>query len=212
MYLAFFVKMSDKGLMTRRKREYRATQRDRYRRSVFISEYTRKKYPSIYKEADNFYQKLLKQYPTKTKLTACFEFKVWEVGLQKDYEPATLQKDDESATLQKDYEPPTSAENAIQLNIPLMNSADVQEMQTSLVFGDIYPSLHEEINPEIVNEVINEIRESNVVDEIVSEIEETNADIFNCPDEDMNDMIEDEINISLSELDPLEKELLKYFL
>ena len=206
--------MSDKSLMTRRKREYRATQRERYRSSVFITEYTRKKYRSIYEEANNFYQKLSKQYPTKTKVTTCPEFKAWEATLQKDYEPATLQKDYEPATLQKGYEPiDLSAENTIQLNIPLMNSADIQEMQTSLVFQDIYPALLEEINPEIVNQIMNEIRESDDVDEIVSEIvseiEETNANLFNCSDEDMNDMIEAEINNSLSQLDQLEKELLK---
>ena len=231
--------------MTRRKRQYRAAQRERYRSSVFITEYTRKKYRSIYEEANNFYQKLSKQYPTKTKVTTCPEFKAWEATLQKDYEPATLQKDYEPATLQKDYEPATlqkdyepatlqkdyePAENTIQLSIPLMNPAEIQEIQTSLVFQDIYPSLLEEINPETVNQIMNEIRESDDVDEIVSEImneiresddvdeivseiiseiEETNANLFNCSDEDMNDMIEAEINNSLSQLDQLEKELLK---
>ena len=135
--------------MSRRKSEYRAIHRERHRHAVFITEYTRRKCISIYEEANKLYEQLSKQYPTKTKLTTCPEFKIWEKSLQKDRTP----------TAPADI----SSEQSIQLNIPLMNANDVQETQDSLMFADVYPSLMEEINHEVLEQVMNEIRESDDV-------------------------------------------------
>ena len=213
--------MPETALLTVRKREYRITQKERYRRSVFIAEYTQRKYNNIYEEANRFYQKLVKQYPTKTKLTTSPEFKAWEGTLQKDHDPATQMAPSISfttTTTSIDLSPQTSSSftttttpidlspqtsssfttttTPIQLNIPLMDSNEVQEIQDTLPFQEIYPSLREEITPEIIDEIVNEIHESDV-------------DIFNC-DEDLNDILNSEINISINELTPLEKELLRY--
>ena len=225
--------MSEKALMTARKREYRTTQRERYRRSVFIVEYTKRKHKRLYEEANSFYEKLVKRYPTKTKLTTSPEFKTWEATIEKDHDPATcpefktweatIEKDHDPATcpefktweetIEKDHDPATqmahisissstttpndlSSLHNIQLNIPLMDSNEVQEMQDTVVFQDIYPSLLKEINPEIL-------------DQIISEIEESDVNIFN-DDEDINDILNIEINNSMNELSPLEKELLMH--
>ena len=200
--------MSEKSLRTARKRESRARQTERYHRLAFIAEYTMRKYRSIYEEGDSFYQKLLKQYPTKTKLTSCPEFKVWEAEIKKTHDsPIPMAPISNSTTTELRSVTTTTTTTTtpadfgltedIQLNIPLMNASDVQETRDTLVFQDIYPSLLEEINLDIFNQ-------------IVSEIEEADANIFNHYDEDMNDIIEEEINNSLSQIDPLEKELLYY--
>ena len=78
-----------------------------------------------------------------------------------------------------------------------MNQVDVQETKDALVFQDIYPSLVEEINTEVFNQIVHEI-------------EEGDPDFFDDYDEDMNDFIQDEINISLNQLSDLEKEFLNY--
>ena len=255
--MSFFAKMSEKDLMTARKREYRTTQRERYRRSVFIVEYMQRKHKRIYEEANSFYQNLEKRYPTKTKLTTCPEFKTWEATIEKDHDPA-IQMAPISISSSTTTPIDLSSQHNIQLNIPLMDSNEVQEMQDTLVFQDIYPSLLKEINPETLEQIISEIQESDVniqlmdsseiqesdvniqlmdssevqemrdtpvfqdihpsllkeinpetLDQIISEIEESDVNIFNY-DEDINDNLNIEINNSMNELSPLEKELLMH--
>ena len=178
LVIFFFAKMSEKALMTARKREYRTTQRERYRSSVFIVEYTQRKHKRIYEEAYSFYQKLVKRYPTKTKLTTCPEFKTWEATIEKDHDPATQMAPiiiSSSTTTPIDL----SSQHNIQLNIPLMDSNEVQEMQDTLVFQDIYPSLLKEINPETLEQIISEIQESDVNIQSMdsSEIQESDVNI-----------------------------------
>ena len=194
-------------LRTERKRQNRAKQTERYHRLAFIAEYTQIKYGNIYQEAERFYDKLHKQYPTKTKITTSPEFKIWQAEITKGQNPekqtaSTANSTRTTIELRSATTPLTptdqSSTDDIQLNIQLMNAVDVEETRNTLIFEDIYPTLVEEMNTEIFNE-------------IVSEIQEADPDIFNdIINEDMNDMIEDEINISLSRLDSLEKELLKY--
>ena len=227
--------MSEKNLSAVRKRESRAKQMKRYHRTAFIAEYTQIKYRSIYEEAESFYEKLYKRYPTKTKITTCVEFKSWEVGVRKEQGLSTrttsIHIDNSSSTttpinpsvgdnIQLNIEMMDSTQSAsididnsssttspinlrvddnIQLNIELMDSGQVQETRDSLVFGDIYPSLIEEINPEILDQIIREIQGSDV-----------NIFNYNESDQDINDILNDEINMSINELTPLEKELLKY--
>ena len=204
--------------MSRRKAQYRAIHRERYRQAVFIAEYTRRKCISIYEEANKLYEQLSKQYPTKTKLTTCPEFKIWEKSLQKGRTP----------TAPVDI----SSERSMQLNISLMNANDVQETQDSLVFASVYPSLMEEINHEIresddVNiqvmdstqmqdtPVIHDMQSSmteeiNIAaNEIIKEIERCDDNVFTY-DQDINDMVNIEINNMINELTPLERELLNY--
>ena len=201
-------------LRATRKREGRAKHREKYHHAAFITEYVQIKCKSLYEEADGFYQELYKRYPNKTKITTCNEFKVWEAAIKKDQETASITTDSCSSTTAPinpsvDDNIPLNIESSttttpinprvddnIQLNIELMDTDQVQETRDSLVFGDIYPSLIEEINPEIMDQVIHEIQGSG-------------ANIFDY-DEDINDILNDEINQSMNELSQLEKELLNY--
>ena len=213
--LFFFANMYEKALSTVRKKQYRVTQRDRYRRSTFIAQYTMKKYKDIYEEANSFYEKLDKRYPTKTKLTTAPEYQAWEASLEKNHDPGASRissSTTKTTTLEKNHDPGASRisssttktttttpmdlslQSNIELNIPLMDANEVREIQDTIVFDDIYPTLMEEINPETLEEIITELQES---------------DIFNY-DEDMNDILNNEIDNSMNELSALEKELLKY--
>ena len=231
--LFFFGKMADKKLSASRKSKYRAVHRERHRHAVFITEYTRIKHKAIYEEANKLYEQLSKQYPTKTKLVTCPEFKILEKSLQEDHTP-TAPADISSEQTQKDHTPTAPADiSSMRLNIPLMNASDVQETQDTLVFGDIYPSLMTEISPELLEQVMNEIHESDDVniqlmdssqiqdtsmtkeinitgDEIINELEVGDSDFFNHYDDDINDILNTEINNSLKELSPLEQELLSH--
>ena len=79
------------------------------------------------------------------------------------------------------------------LNIPLMNTSDVQQTRDMIIFDDIYPSIIQEIDPTIIDQIIQEIEA------------DTTFDLS-----DMDDMVQDEINQAMNELSPLEKELLQY--
>ena len=215
----FFAKMSEKALRTTRKRESRARQKERHHHYAFIAEYTERKYTHIYEEADNFYKKLFKRYPTKTRLTTCPEFKAWELEIRKNQAQTTTQM---ASTNRSSEDPTTTTQMAstnrsseettttpidlsstdnMQINIQLMDSTEVQETRDTLMFQDIYPSLMQEINPETLQQIIREIQESDV-----------NRDIFNYTesDEDINDILNTEINNSMNELSALEEELLMY--
>ena len=192
---------------TVRKEEYRAKHKARYHRCSFITEYIRKKYQPIYKEADDFYQKLYQLYPNKTKLTTCVEFKRWEKETKitqpsttitrtpRTHEETTTRMDEETATQ-------TTSINNIQINIPLMNAEGVQQSKDMVMFEGIYPSVIEQINPEILEEIICELQQSDITCDMFNNI---NNDDHH--DEDLNDIINSAINDSLNELSELEKEL-----
>ena len=205
-----FVKMSEKSLMTTRKKENRARLKNRNHQLAFIAEYTRRKYKEIYEEADMFYQKLIVLYPNKTKITTCGEFKAWELQLKGTRDSSTTT----TTTTTTTQEPSTSSTSyeemtpidlcsipSMEINIPLMNSTEVQETRDTLMFQNICPSLTEEINPELLTQIIQELQQESDI-----------RDIFNNPefDEDMNEILNAEINDTMNELSPLEKELLKY--
>ena len=79
------------------------------------------------------------------------------------------------------------------LNIPLMNTSDVQQTRDMIIFEDIYPSIIQEIDPTTIDQIIQEIEADTTIDL-----------------SDMDDMVQDEINQAMYELSPLEKELLQY--
>ena len=192
----------------KRKRENMKKRTEKYHRTMFITEYTRKKYPEVYNEADNFYFKLLEMYPNKTKLTASLHFKAWEGTLTTVQEQEKTPSTGLPTTVQgQEKTPPTdlSTQRTLELNIPLMNHTEVEDVQVSIPFIDIQPSILEEINSDTIQNIIDEIQESGGM---VDEIERCYPNIFE--DHDINPMIESEIDERLAELDPLEKELLKY--
>ena len=186
--------MADKNSKSAQKKESRARTKEKYHRAAFIAEYTEKKYNHIYKEANQFYEKLYKRYPNKTKLSTCPEFKTWETEIEKGQEttpqPAPATITDLSST------------DNMQINIQLMDASDVQETRDTLMFQDIQPSLLDEINTETVDEILKELRECKVT-----------SDIFNYTEDEQG--IEDicmniEIDNAINELSPLERELLNY--
>ena len=195
------------SVRTSRKRENRAKHKERYHHGAFITEYLRKKYEPIYKEADDFYQKLYQLYPNKTKLTTCVEFKRWEKETKiiqpsttitrtpHTHEETTPRMDEETATQ-------TAFINNIEINIPLMNAEEVQLSKDMVMFEDISPSVIEQINPEILEEIICELEQGDITCDMFN-----NMNNDDHHDEDMNDIINSAINDSLNELSELEKEL-----
>ena len=193
---------------TLRKRENRTKHKERYHHGTFITEYIRKKYEPIYKEADDFYQKLYQLHPNKTKLTTCVEFKRWEKET-KIIQPSTTitrtpHTHEETTTTRMDEETATQTTsiNNIQINIPLMNAEEVQQSKDMVMFEDIYPLVIEQINPETLEEIISELQQGDITCDMFNNI---NNDDHH--DEDLNDIINSAINDSLNELSELEKEL-----
>ena len=61
-----------------RKRKYRSVQREKRRRSFFVHDYVRTKYPDIYTESNQVYQKFMDKYPTKLDFTKTYYFRKWQ--------------------------------------------------------------------------------------------------------------------------------------
>ena len=61
-----------------RKRNYRSVQREKRRRSFFVHDYVRTKYPNIYTECNGIYQKFMDKYPTKPDFTKTYYFRKWQ--------------------------------------------------------------------------------------------------------------------------------------
>ena len=155
--------MSGKNLNSTRKKENRTRLKNRNHHLVFIAEYTRRKYKEIYEEADMFYQKLIVLYPNKTKITTCGEFKAWELQFLETQDSSTTTTTTTTTTTQEPSTSSTFYEEmtpidldsipsipSMEINIPLMNSTEVQETRDTVMFQNICPSLTEEINPELL--------------------------------------------------------------
>ena len=65
------------------KRNYRVVQREKRRRSFFIHDYFRTKYPGLFNEANGMYQQFVDKYPTKVDFTKCYYFKKWQREMDK---------------------------------------------------------------------------------------------------------------------------------
>ena len=61
-----------------RKRQYRSVQKEKRRRTRFIHEYVRTKYPDIYNEGNVMYQTFVEKYPEKIDFTKLYYFKKWQ--------------------------------------------------------------------------------------------------------------------------------------
>ena len=205
------------------KRESRARHSELHRRNTFIADYVRVKHERIYEEANNFFSQLFDQYPEKRKLTTASEFIVWEKQIKRlktattgmDFS-STMELHDTTASTPVELHDTTASTPVelhdttastpvelhdttastpvdVCLNIPLMNTSDVQQTRDMIIFDDIYPSIIQEIDPTIIDQIIQEIEA------------DTTFDLS-----DMDDMVQDEINQAMNELSPLEKELLQY--
>ena len=206
-----------------KKRVYRANHRERYAQSTFISDYIRKKYTTIYDEANQFYKKLHQSHPKKTKLSTCAEYKLWEESLGKDVatmqdsatsimqDSATSIMQDSATSIMQDSATSIMQDSAtsimqdsittnFNINIELMNKEEVELTKDAIMLEGIQPSLVKEISPEIVAEIINELNQT-----------PTTQDIFDGDeDEEMNELINSVIEADFNQMTELEKELLMY--
>ena len=116
------------------KRKYRTVQREKRRRSFFIHDYIRTKYPGIFNEANSMYQMFVEKYPSKPDFTKSYYFKKWQrkidqtktclmiphlpilaspttlqqrATVQQPEEQATVQQSEEQATVQQPEEQAT---------------------------------------------------------------------------------------------------------
>ena len=60
------------------KRQYRSVQREKRRRTFFIHDYVRTKYPGIFNEANSMYQMFVQKYPHKADFTKTYYFRKWQ--------------------------------------------------------------------------------------------------------------------------------------
>ena len=60
------------------KRNYRTVQREKRRRSFFIHDYFRTKYPRMFNEANGMYQKFVDKYPGRADFTKTYYFRKWQ--------------------------------------------------------------------------------------------------------------------------------------
>ena len=198
-----------------KKRVYRANHRERYTQSTFISDYIRKKYTTIYDEANQFYQKLHQAHPKKTKLSTCAEYKLWEESLGKDV--ATMQDSttsimqDSATSIMQDSATSIMQDSAtsimqdsittnFNINIELLNKEEVELTKDAIMLEGIQPLLFKEISPETVTEIINELNQTPTTQDIFDDDE----------DEEMNELINSAIEADFNQMTELEKELLMY--
>ena len=72
------------------KRGYRAVQREKRRRSFFIHDYIRIKYPHLFTEANSLYQQFVDKYPAKADFTKSYYFKKWEREMNRNNNPVMM--------------------------------------------------------------------------------------------------------------------------
>ena len=72
------------------KRGYRAVQREKRRRSFFIHDYIRIKYPHLFTEANSLYQQFVDKYPSKADFTKSYYFKKWEREMNRNNNPVMM--------------------------------------------------------------------------------------------------------------------------
>ena len=70
------------------KRNYHTVQREKRRRTFFIHDYIRTKYPGIYTEANGMYQMFVDKYPHKADFTKTYYFRKWQKSM--DQRKSTL--------------------------------------------------------------------------------------------------------------------------
>ena len=65
------------------KRNYRVVQKEKRRRSFFIHDYIRIKYPELFNEANGMYLQFSDKYPNNPDLTKTYYFKKWKAEMEK---------------------------------------------------------------------------------------------------------------------------------
>ena len=151
LYLASLVQKMIPNTTTSSKKEKRRERDYGRRKDSFGMEYVRTKYPKIYGEALEFYEKIRKGYPTKHDLRKTTEFRQWKREEEQPLEPQA---------------PKTPPADNLQLRVPLWDTSTLtsaQNLETVaqevLGEGTIYPSLQDEIPSELIEEVLTELRE-----------------------------------------------------
>ena len=174
------------------------------RLGLFVADYVKHKYKSIYDEAIQYYAMLRHQNPNKIDLKRTEEYRLWakhqvqqnpgkkdhdEHPQQKDNDEYPQQKDNDEHPQQKDNDEPCFNDN-LQLQIPLLNLVSTQEKPpatvetqtletlTEEILGeDTVPSLEEELPDKLIKEIIDELKQYPELQNIFTDVEEFDMDI-----------------------------------
>ena len=171
---------------------------------LFVADYVKCKYKTIYDEAIQYYTMLRQKNPNKIDLKRTEEYRLWakhqvqqdpgkkdndEHPRQKDHGEHPQQKDNDEHPEQKDHGEPCFNDN-LQLQIPLLNCVSTQKKPTATVetqtletlteeiLGeDIVPSLEEELPDKLIKEIIDELKQYPELQSIFTDVEEFDMDI-----------------------------------
>ena len=163
-------KMAENTRILKKKEQRR--ERDRKRRvDTFGMEYVRVKYPNIYDESMDFYEKTRENNPDKCDLRKTQDFKRWKLNLERK----------EQTTCQPPIpKPPATSEltDNLELRIPLWDRDSLTSAQTLQTVADevlgegtIYPSLQNEISNDLIEKILEELREDPDLQDIFTSVE-----------------------------------------
>ena len=174
------------------------------RKVLFVSDYIYHKYYNIYSEAEEFFNSINSQYPTKRDLKKTPEYLVWknQIHPQTDIipaggpQPSSLSQEPlaHGTGEPKSREQPSSPNQErvytdnLHLRIPLIRhkpksattvTTEIQETVTEEIIqeGTIYPSIHEEISSEQMQKIIEELSLDPDLKDMFIEFEQIGMDI-----------------------------------
>ena len=195
------------------------------RQGLFVADYVKHKYKSIYDEAIQYYAMLRQQNPNKLDLKRTEEYRLWakhqvqrnpgkkdhdehpqqkdhdEHPQQKDNDEHPQQKDNDEHPQQKDHGEPCFNDN-LQLQIPLLNLVSTQEKPTATVETQTLETLTEEILGEDTVPSLEEELPDKLIKEIIDELKQY-PELQNI----FTDVEEFDMDIDISDDDRLEEEL-----
>ena len=163
------------------KRKVRVVQREKRRRSFFVHDYVRTKYPGIFSEANALYQKFMDKYPTKPDFTKTYYFRKWQKKIDDSrpclmvpHLPVQLMS---AESLQQHCSKSTTNEQSNEQSNEQVNEQDNIQVREEVVDQGIQSNgqdneqanQQEEINTQFVQMPIEEI--DRAVDQIVATLQ-----------------------------------------
>ena len=161
------------------KRKTRVVQREKRRRSFFMHDYVRTKYPGIFNEANAMYQRFVDKYPTKPDFCKTYYFRKWQKRI-----------DDGRACLMVPHLP-----------VQLMSAESLQQYRSNPTTSD--EQVNEQPSDQINEQVGEEVSEE-VVEEVSVQVSEEVVDegIQNNRQDDKQDQINTQFTqVSIEEID-----------
>ena len=210
----------DESAKAVKKRDLRRKRVGKSRQDSLVIDYISVKYADIYQEGVQFYESINKNHSTKHDLRKTEEYKAWKASMIRikestpesqsatpEPEPRPLQ----SQPATSDPEPQHVYEDNFQLQIPLMHyekapvipegssNHTLQSItQETLDEDTLYPSLEDQITPELIEKIMEELRQEPCLHDVFTDIEQ---------------QVEFEqlgMDIDITEDYPLEKELAQW--